>query len=243
MEEYRYPRVVEDFERTTCKQCQAGRGPNSDLSECTPCQGNNFSTFGVCQPCAAGFAADAQKVACEDVSTLANMTDVSVVLEVLKNSNLVPKTTLQMAVEDVDAVLAPGPAQDALIDDLVRDVAESLGIDPSLVKIAGLRIVEGPGGGRRRSQSTSGKLAFDVVISGSTAADAVQRLVGQVNDPTSPLMTSSTAGNIDASATPVFDFECPRGTMRSCTSLFLSPPSCVALQQGFTADSPTHCHC
>lgn len=145
------------------------------------------------------------------------MTDVSVVSEVLKNSNLVPKTTLQMTVEDVDAALAPGPAQDALIDGLVRDVAQSLGIDPSLVEISGLRIDEGPAGGRRRSQSTSGGLEFDIVVSGPAAADSVQQLVRQINDPTSPLMTSPTAGNIDASVTPAFDFQCPRGMMRSCT--------------------------
>ena len=36
----------------TCGACPAGTGPTDDSTGCLPCQGNNFSSFGVCLPCA-----------------------------------------------------------------------------------------------------------------------------------------------------------------------------------------------
>ena len=147
------------------------------------------------------------------------LTDVSVVVAVLRDINVIPKISLELKVENMDAVLEAGPAQDALVIDLTHDVAASLSINPSVVQISGLRNADLAESGRRRSQSRAGNLAFDIVISGRTAADSLQLLVEQINDPESALMRTHAGGKIDPTVMPSFDFECPPGTMRLCESL------------------------
>jgi hypothetical protein len=160
--------------------------------------------------------------------------DVSLVAAVLEDSNVVPRTSLEMTVDNVDSVLIPGPEQNALMESLIRDIAASLGIDPSLVQISGIRAAESADDtGRRRTQTTPGSIAFDVVVNGPTAADAVVELVQQIADSSSPLMQSPTARAIDATVAPVFEFQCPAGTVKPCETH--KPCICSILS--------THLHC
>jgi hypothetical protein len=239
-QECEYPRVLTDG-NTGCVKCEPGRGPTLDLSNCIACQGNNHSTglLGFCQVCPTGKVANTLKVGCEDVSQIDDISDVSIVAIVLADSNVVPKTTLHMQSDNVDVVLSPGPEQDALVQNLIKDLAESLGIDPSLIEISGLRAAERSGdSGRRRSQTT-GHLAFDVVISGAAAADSVEQLVEQIADPASALMQSPTAGNIDATVAPAFAFQCPVGMRRS-----FDEPQCSKCEDNkITTDSESCENC
>ena len=125
-----------------------------------------------------------------------DLTDVAIVVAVLEDSNVVPKTSLEMGVENIDAVLEPGPTQNALVQGLIADIAASLGIDPSLVQISGLRRAtntDSTDSGRRRSQFGTSNLAFDVVISGLAAGQSVMNLVQQINDPRERFRTATTA--------------------------------------------------
>ena len=85
-----------------------------------------------------------------------DLTDVAIVVAVLEDSNVVPKTSLEMGVENIDAVLEPGPTQDALVQDLIADIAASLGINPSLVQISGLRRATNTDSTDRRQRPSPG---------------------------------------------------------------------------------------
>eukprot|EP01044_Picomonas_judraskeda_P007032 COSAG03_NODE_734_length_6051_cov_2.406250_2_plen_400_part_00 len=141
------------------------------------------------------------------------MTDVALVTDVLNSTNLVPKMALVAEVEDIDAVLADDTAQDAYRQLLVQDIAVSLGVDATQVKISGLRQAGGAQGTGRRAQ-TGNQLAFDVEIVGDVDSGAMfAALQQQLDDPGSTLRSSDTAGNIRPGSAE-FSFSCPIGLYR-----------------------------
>ena len=72
------PNVVDDT-HASCTACRAGTGPAPNRSTCFPCgsphgentETNTYSTFGVCQACARGFANTTEKTRCDDVDECA----------------------------------------------------------------------------------------------------------------------------------------------------------------------------
>jgi hypothetical protein len=197
-----------------CTPCAAGTGPNGNGTQCERCVGNSASSIGTCQPCPAGTAASEDRYSCNDVSVSSDVTDASVALAVLRSTNLLPVATFHLQADDIDAVTNPGAARDKLTSSLRRDLASSLDIDTSLLKV--LRIRPFSTTGRRALQAGTTNLAFDVKISGSPS-DSVQHIENlkqQLLNPASALRTSSAAGRIDAAVTPWFSFVCPAGMIR-----------------------------
>ena len=104
--------------------------------------------------------------------------------------------------------------QEEFIRALIADIALSLGVDPSEISISGLQLAR-----RRRAQAfrrtqSMQDITFEVTIYSSNASTALTSLVTQIADPTSPLMNTATAGNINPEVTPHFAFVCPIGMMR-----------------------------
>lgn len=193
--------------RTQCGACPAGKGPTADSTGCTPCQGNKVSTQGECIECAPGRVANENRVGCENLGD-APLNDVSTALEVLSTSNFEPITRLELEVGDSNALL-PGPVQRAYIDALRADLAASLNVSIDLIRIANF----GPtNAGRRRLQGQA--VEFDLLITGTSASESLMELTTQLADPSSNLMSSSTAGSINPNVLPVFSFACPAGLHR-----------------------------
>ena len=119
---------------------------------------------------------------------------------------------MEAQVDDIELVLVPGPAQTALIDGLAQDLAGALAIDADTVEVSNIREAVGEATGRR-VQSAS-QVAFDLLMSGPSAADALQSLTEQLHDPNSDLRQSPTAGRIDPTIAPTFAFVCPVGMIR-----------------------------
>lgn len=59
------PEVLFSGDGITCGQCPQGTGPNHDSTGCSPCVGNNHSTFGVCLPCPQELVVDSAHINCE----------------------------------------------------------------------------------------------------------------------------------------------------------------------------------
>eukprot|EP01052_Picozoa_sp_SAG31_P000855 SAG31_NODE_26_length_32985_cov_39.054096_20_plen_1883_part_00 len=209
-----------------CMPCPAGHGPNANGTRCERCAGNNASSTGTCHPCPAGTVASEDRYVCNDVS-LPNggVTDVSVALAVLSSTNLLPRTTFQLQIDDIDTVTVPGPANDALTTNLRQDIALALSIDVSLLKVSGIRPVTRVTTAGRRALQAGSNVAFDVEIAGAAAASVqhMENLKQQLLNPVSALRTSSTGGSIDATVTPRFSFVCPAGLMRE-----LGASACVS---------------
>lgn len=49
-----------------CVSCPAGTGPSVDRTTCIPCGGNNYSNFGVCQPCGSQLVASDDHQSCQE---------------------------------------------------------------------------------------------------------------------------------------------------------------------------------
>lgn len=134
--------------------------------------------------------------------------------DVLNSTNLLPKMGLVAEVEDVDAILGDAAAEDAYMQLLIQDISVSLGLDASYVKISGLRQAGGAQVAGRRAQETANQVAFDVEIAGDVDAGAsFTELQQQLENPSSTLRRSSTAGSIDPTSGQ-FSFSCPIGLYR-----------------------------
>jgi len=154
-------------------------------------------------------------MSCEDAGDVP-LDDVSTALGVLSTTNFEAQTTLQLVVDEGSPVLVAGPAQTEFVDHLKADMAASLGVSVDMIQISNFGpVVADSSAGRRRSQAS--QISFDVVIVGSSAAETLSELTTQLEDPTSALMTSDTAGTIDPAVAPIFGFRCPVGLYRPLT--------------------------
>ena len=192
-----------------CCSCLEGFSPTDDYTACYGCTGPTYSPCGQgCNDCAFPAVVNTNHSTCE-VSDAA-VEDPALVVAALENSNVLPTTTLEIAA-DPAALVDGSQAQLDFIAALKADLAASLGVDPSQLVIGGLQAAT-PSGGRRRTQST--EITFEVTITGDDAGATLTSLVTQMDDPTSALMTSSVAGNINPAVVPSFAFVCPVGMYR-----------------------------
>lgn len=239
----------------SCENCPAGTGINGDRSNCIPCAGSTFSTNGECLPCAPPNIVNDERTTCVPyvMGTSQPSTNADAILETVDTTNLLPRATIEVGVDDSDAVTVPGPAQTALIDSLKADMAAALGDDPSSIDITDIRPAHAATTGRR--VQLSAQVAFDVVITGDDAASALSNLANQLADPTSPLRNGAVTSRIDSNVAPTFSLVCPRGLYRpdgaagcsSCSSDAIpneAQSRCVVCPPRQVADSSgTICTC
>jgi hypothetical protein len=224
----------------SCLPCPAGTGPSADATRCDRCSGNSASSTGTCLPCPAGTAVDEDRYRCNDVSLPdGDVSDPSVALQVLRSTNLLPQTTFQLEVDDVNAVTGPGAARDALKTNLQTDIAESLGIDISVIEVSGIRPLKVAGRRALQTGASGANVAFDlkfILMAAATSVQHIEDIKEQLLDPASALRTSSTAGRIDATVGPRFSFVCPAGLMRE-----LGASACISCtdRSTYTDDGQT----
>jgi hypothetical protein len=125
-----------------------------------------------------------------------------------------PKVKLALVADS--NVLTAGPVRDSFVGKLRRDVAISLGLAVSEIRIDHLYEQTDDAIGRRL-QITNTDIAFEFTILTPSAEGVLKDLETQLLDPTSALMTSESTSmliaNQSVEAIPVF--ECPAGTIMS----------------------------
>jgi len=119
-----------------------------------------------------------------------------------------PQATLEVAADA--AVLEPGSAeQEEFIQQLIAELAASLGLDPSDIVIDPASLREG---GRRRLQDRrlqATAIQFDFVIASDNGVAAIAELNQQLADPDSALRNSPTTSGVNPDIVPVLEFVCP----------------------------------
>lgn len=196
----------------TCSACPAGKEPNVLHTVCHNCTGNAVSSLGRCEPCPSGTVAEPDHITCTDANQ-AKITDIAVVSDAVSSSNLLPKATLQLEVQDLNYVLGTGMHE--TVAAMERDIATALELEPDLVEVSNLRqATPAPSLAGRRQLNEQGLLAFDLLVRGPSAVSAMASLLVQLQDPASALLSSPAAGDIDPAVAPVFTFVCPKGTVK-----------------------------
>jgi hypothetical protein len=172
--------------------------------------------------------------------------------QILGSSNVQPAASLQLQVGQPWSTLSTRQ-QNELLTRLTAEMAVALGIDASEIDIAAP--VETPTGEGRRLQTTS--LALVVSVRSAEASTVLAELANQLNDPSSALMNSPTAGAIDGTTLSV-TFACPVGLHRpygapdclSCSGTSIPNPAdntqcleCPARMAPDPATQKTSCVC
>jgi len=119
-----------------------------------------------------------------------------------------PQATLEVAADA--AVLEPGSAeQEEFIQQLIAELAASLGLDPSEIVIDPASLREG---GRRRLQDRrlqATAIQFDFVIASDNGVAAIAERNQQLADPDSALRNSPTTSAVNPEVQAVLEFVCP----------------------------------
>jgi hypothetical protein len=192
----------------TCFSCAAGTGPTPDRGGCQICPGVAFSLAGVCQKCPAGTMGARDRTRCIDIRDSGPIEDVSVTLQILSDTNVLPAVTIEIEIAP-DSVKEGSVKRASLVQMLVEDTAASLGFNTSDVTVADLWIA------RRRLQALPSMTQTHIAAKVSFVFDVpnrsttVNRLLVQLHDPSSSMRTDFRAGTINAGVPPTFEFVCP----------------------------------
>ena len=154
-----------------------------------------------------------------------------------------PSTTLQMNLSPT-VLEEDHPDRAVLTAALIRDLAASMGVDPSLIVISNIKLSTDR---RRRRLQAAVAVQFDFEIVGGND-EQLTRLTASLADPGGPLLNGEVTslgldGGIVAGQTPQTEFVCPAGKKPSADGTFCE--FCVG-QNGepeYTADRETCSKC
>ena len=151
----------------------------------------------------------------------------------LGQSESIPSTSLELVASA--EVLTPGPEQDAFMNTVINDLANSLGLNPADIVISNVRAPDSSAGRRqlgdlvavverRQLQDNTSAPAggavsveFDFVVDapGVDTADLMRDLTEQLADPESPLMNGAATSALNPDQVPTAELVCPAGYYRN----------------------------
>lgn len=180
----------------SCRACRPGTGPTADSTACIPCAGNNISAFGICEPCAAGFASNDAHTQCTDMSDgeVSDPTIVASIVDTSLGGHVVTAT--------IGFTSTASTAPDILGDQAAAAIASELGISQDSIAVAGTDFAD--------ESSTRGKITFMVVDDASeTLHDILYGLISALH-----LDSNSSLPALFDRTPPTFSFVCPIGMIR-----------------------------
>jgi hypothetical protein len=150
-------------------------------------------------------------------------------------ANVQPETTLQLMADS--AFLVPGEAQNSFIEDLKKDIANALGIDPAEVTIAQSSIAAA----RRRLGESAMQFTFILTTEDhAVVKTAAATLEAQLADETSLLRKGVVTSKLVENQEVISTFVCPDGKVQTGSSAVCT--NCPAGQyKQVSADEASKC--
>jgi hypothetical protein len=195
------PRRADDEECVDFDECAKTSGmPNGNCDPIVECENTEGSR--ICGPCPPGYTGNGDK-GLDGTGEGCTMPEIP--SELGDSASKMQLSTKVEFVASPDVLVEGSPEQQQYIDTLVRQIADSMGVNVSEINVRGLK----QAGARRRTQTVSDPVvvSLDFVVSSANPAAALLDLSEQLSNSSSPLMTSEIAPR--SGQTAEADYSCP----------------------------------